>query len=596
MPGLNDVPDFYPADFLSWVEEHPDLVEIVAGEFQTTGVWPSPRKLSRRFAQQGQAMPIVDVLWDMPKALGFRNPNPEQVILTLFGLRLADAGWPLLDGFLQVLRLVVERYQSEASDPQLSRRDLTPIATSSGAHGAALAEVVLREAPFLGGGTGGPDEEWVRVVDDAVTRYWGITSVDEYLEHRAHEMAGNSMLGWSQLRPREQESAAQSPPVDSAESEEPTKAAETSSERDAFVSHAGEDFVVAEGLASRLQDAGWSVWLDKLELTLGDSLSDRLNGALSRSRFGVVVLSETYFAKSWARKELNAMAAKEAIYGSKVILPVWHGIDEKYLADEAPLLADRIGVSTDRGLDHVAAEIIKALERARATSADPTHVVPIIQSVSETTEATAIGVPKTAQQRETLLRTQPDFWEYLLFAGDLRAGMDKLDSKWHDHELRIGRGERSQLDAASARDYLKRIFADIAGSFSQLDRVLIRENQHRAFGAPGEPGNADRVQHLAAFIISKYEELLDTAAALRNQSVPREFREIFELAAQHVDLPVTQMREFVDHAVEQIEQLPDLVANHDPEAPPIVIDLPLTLSVDKEVQAKYAKELADIKL
>ena len=51
---------------------------------------------------------------------------------------------------------------------------------------------------------------------------------------------------------------------------------------------------------------------------------------------------------------LAALAAREATSGSKVILPVWHGVDQNYLAEAAPMLANRIGVSTDQGLDHVA--------------------------------------------------------------------------------------------------------------------------------------------------------------------------------------------------------------------------------------------------
>jgi hypothetical protein len=61
---------------------------------------------------------------------------------------------------------------------------------------------------------------------------------------------------------------------------------------------------------------------------VGDSLRERIDGGLSASRFGVVILSHSFFGKHWPTRELNGLAQREA-EGRKVILPVWHGVDEK---------------------------------------------------------------------------------------------------------------------------------------------------------------------------------------------------------------------------------------------------------------------------
>jgi hypothetical protein len=74
--------------------------------------------------------------------------------------------------------------------------------------------------------------------------------------------------------------------------------------KDAFISHAGEDkLTVAEPLARALSARGWKVWLDKLELTVGDSLNQRISTALARSRFGIVILSKAFFSKHWPQRE-----------------------------------------------------------------------------------------------------------------------------------------------------------------------------------------------------------------------------------------------------------------------------------------------------
>jgi hypothetical protein len=104
-------------------------------------------------------------------------------------------------------------------------------------------------------------------------------------------------------------------------------------ELDVFISHAGEDkAVVARPLNDALVRRGFSVWLDELELTIGDSLSGTIDAALVRSRFGVVVLSPAFFSKVWPQRELAGLAAREVDAGSKVILPVWHQVDEHYIA------------------------------------------------------------------------------------------------------------------------------------------------------------------------------------------------------------------------------------------------------------------------
>jgi hypothetical protein len=54
-----------------------------------------------------------------------------------------------------------------------------------------------------------------------------------------------------------------------------------------FISHTSEDKAdVARPIAEGLEAAGWTVWLDQYELTVGDSLFQRINHGLARSRCG----------------------------------------------------------------------------------------------------------------------------------------------------------------------------------------------------------------------------------------------------------------------------------------------------------------------
>ncbi|MGB7985885.1 MAG: toll/interleukin-1 receptor domain-containing protein, partial [Terracidiphilus sp.] len=100
---------------------------------------------------------------------------------------------------------------------------------------------------------------------------------------------------------------------------------------------------------------------DEFTLTVGDGLRKSIDQGLSQSDFGVVILSKHFFEKHWPQQELNGLASKE-INGRKVILPVWHGVGVEEVRSFSPMLADRIGVSTNKGLELVVEQLQLAMK------------------------------------------------------------------------------------------------------------------------------------------------------------------------------------------------------------------------------------------
>lgn len=125
---------------------------------------------------------------------------------------------------------------------------------------------------------------------------------------------------------------------------------------DVFISYASEDKDFVGPLATALEESGLQVWLDKLELTVGDSLRRKIDEGLSRSRFGIVVLSPHFFDKPWPATELDGLVAKE-ISGIKVILPVWHKIDFDAVSKRSPTLAGRLAVRSSEGIEKVVRDL-----------------------------------------------------------------------------------------------------------------------------------------------------------------------------------------------------------------------------------------------
>lgn len=127
---------------------------------------------------------------------------------------------------------------------------------------------------------------------------------------------------------------------------------------DLFVSHASEDKAgFVRELVERLEALGLRVWLDEAELQIGDTLTKKIDDGLSRSRFGVVVLSRAFFAKSWPRAELDALANREITTGEVVVLPIFLDVAHEEVAAYSPLLGSKLGVPASLGVDVVAEKI-----------------------------------------------------------------------------------------------------------------------------------------------------------------------------------------------------------------------------------------------
>ena len=119
-------------------------------------------------------------------------------------------------------------------------------------------------------------------------------------------------------------------------------------EYDVFVSHAWEDkegFV--DEFVSELRKQGLRVWYDTDKLKWGDSMREKIDKGLSKSRYGVVVLSPNYIAehKYWTKAELNGLFQVETING-KTILPIWHHLTKKQVTEYSPIIADRKAMTT----------------------------------------------------------------------------------------------------------------------------------------------------------------------------------------------------------------------------------------------------------
>ena len=136
-------------------------------------------------------------------------------------------------------------------------------------------------------------------------------------------------------------------------------------EYDVFISHASEDKeIVVRPLAIALRDKGLSVWYDEFELKIGDSLRRKIDQGLSKSRFGIVVISRSFIKKGWTNYELDGLMTK-AVSGQQILLPIWHDITKQEVIDYSPSLADKVARNTSQEtVEEIASEIAEMIINA----------------------------------------------------------------------------------------------------------------------------------------------------------------------------------------------------------------------------------------
>jgi serine/threonine protein kinase len=155
--------------------------------------------------------------------------------------------------------------------------------------------------------------------------------------------------------------------------------------------------------------------LDESELKLGDSLRQKIDQGLAESSYGVVILSRNFFSKDWAQRELNALASLETNQ-RKVILPVLDDLDHQSISNYSPLLADKIAISTDRGLNQVALEILKVVGPSALTDKKQWDQI-IGQGPDKAAAAHTFDNP------ETLVGHSVDSYDLLEFIGSGGSGI-----------------------------------------------------------------------------------------------------------------------------------------------------------------------------
>ena len=89
-----------------------------------------------------------------------------------------------------------------------------------------------------------------------------------------------------------------------------------------FISHSHQDSKFVKLLSIQLIKDGIQVWTDSKELAVGDNIKEKINDAIKKTDYFIVVLSKNSTNSNWVNFELSATRLNEISKQQNIILPV----------------------------------------------------------------------------------------------------------------------------------------------------------------------------------------------------------------------------------------------------------------------------------
>ncbi len=137
-----------------------------------------------------------------------------------------------------------------------------------------------------------------------------------------------------------------------------------------FISYSHKDKKFVDKLAMQLVHRNVNVWVDRWELSVGDSIIDRVQEAVDGSSALLVILSKASTGSEWCKKELSAGLLRELEEKRVVVMPVMLEECDVPVFARGKVFAD-FRISFDDGLRSVIEGIAKVTNSAMARAKEP---------------------------------------------------------------------------------------------------------------------------------------------------------------------------------------------------------------------------------
>ena len=182
-----------------------------------------------------------------------------------------------------------------------------------------------------------------------------------------------------------------------------------------FLCHNSKDKPFVRELAERLTLDDVQVWLDEAELNIGDSLIEKISGAINDMDYVAVIISRNSIESSWVQKEISLAMSKEIAGRRVTVLPI---LVDKCNVPEA--LTDKFyaDFTSRKNYEDEYSKLLRAIREAstsKAKSRDRTRLkqeISISDDVKQnpTVDIRIVGVDKNRTRQDRELPGLHDFF------------------------------------------------------------------------------------------------------------------------------------------------------------------------------------------
>jgi TIR domain len=139
-----------------------------------------------------------------------------------------------------------------------------------------------------------------------------------------------------------------------------------------FISYSHKEKVFVDRLATQLVRRNVNIWLDRWELSVGDSLVERIQEAVDGASALLVILSKASVSSEWCNKELSAGLLRELEERRVVVMPVMLEDCKVPVFARGKMFAD-FRTDFDVGLQAVIEGIAKVTTASLGRFTEPTY-------------------------------------------------------------------------------------------------------------------------------------------------------------------------------------------------------------------------------
>jgi len=331
-------------------------------------------------------------------------------------------------------------------------------------------------------------------------------------------------------------------------------------EYDVALSYAGEDRSYVKQVASSLDYRGIGVFYDEMKKAelWGEDLYDAFDQIYrSKSRLVLMFVSAHYAAKAWPNHERKSAQARDLEEDGPYILPV--RIDDT----EVPGLRPTVGF-----VDSRTTSLYELVDL----------VIAKLGSLSVDGDDGGIG------------------WEYMLLVEELESGLAATAEAKRDFVVGVANASGDVISDDDAPEDLSRRLRQSLKIGNNIERILTETNVNAAVGAPGEPGDAVLIRHLAARLTDVYSGLLGWASSLRGALVSDEMQPMYWALSNYVRGPIRQYEDWVADLAAKIRPLLESVRGGVELAEPVQLTFTLAFDIDPDDVAGYARAKAECPL